>query len=250
MPVLGVVENMSGLICPHCSQEIDVFKKGGGERMALEMNVPFLGSIPIDPEVVVASDAGVSFVSEHPDSPTAVAFEKTVQALLAGLNQTGEGGSGPSGDKTESGGSQTSPSGKESARARADESEGMPRSEKNPEDQKGSPIMKVAIPTAEGRLTPHFGHCRQFAIVEVADGRIKGIAMLEPPPHEPGVLPEWLHQQGVTHVIVGGMGQRAQGHFANKGIEVVIGAPALSPEELVGQYLDGTLQTGENICDH
>ena len=74
--------------------------------------------------------------------------------------------------------------------------------------------------------------------------------MVEPPPHEPGVLPEWLHQQGVGLIISGGMGQRARGHFTDKGVEVITGAPSLSPEELVGQYLGGTLQTGGNICDH
>lgn len=88
MPVLGVIENMSGLICPHCNREIQVFKKGGGERMAMEMNVPFLGSIPIDPQLVEASDKGVPFVSEYSKTETAKAFEKVVQAFLTGLGET------------------------------------------------------------------------------------------------------------------------------------------------------------------
>jgi Mrp family chromosome partitioning ATPase len=87
LPVLGVIENMSGLVCPHCGREVEVFKKGGGERMALEMNVPFLGRIPIDPQVVETSDAGVPFVSQHPASRTAEAFAKIVQALLADLGR-------------------------------------------------------------------------------------------------------------------------------------------------------------------
>jgi len=221
MPVLGVVENMSGLTCPHCGKEIDVFKKGGGERMAREMNLPFLGRIPIDPQVVLASDAGISFVSEYPQAPTALAFEEAVRVLLAGLNRAGQKKESP---------------------------EKAAPSESGGEEASGN--LKVAIPTADGKLTAHFGHCRQFAIVEVVDGRVKGTTMVEPPAHEPGVLPEWLHQQGVTLVIAGGMGQRAQGHFTEKGIEVIIGVPSLSPEELVGQYLDGSLQTGDNICDH
>ena len=220
MPVLGVVENMSGLICPHCGQEIDVFKKGGGERMALEMNVPFLGSIPIDPLVVEASDAGQPFISKHPDSPTAEAFEKAVQTLMDGINGAGKG---------------------QSAAAAKEEPSAAPKAAQN---------LKIAVPTAEGKLTAHFGHCREFAIVEVVDGQVKKTTMVEPPPHEPGVLPEWLHQQGVSLVITGGMGQRAQGHFAEKGVEVVTGASPQSPEELVRSYLDGTLQTGGNICDH
>ena len=215
MPVLGVVENMSGLVCPHCGQEIDVFKKGGGERMALEMNLPFLGQIPIDPQVVKASDAGVSFISQYPDSPTAIAFEKAVQTLLAGMGAAGQ---------------------RKDAAGRSESSTAQ--------------NLKIAVPTAEGKLTAHFGHCRQFAIVEVINGKIKKTRMVEPPPHEPGVLPEWLHQQGVSLVITGGMGQRAQGHFADKGVEVITGASAQSPEELVNQYLNGTLQSGDNICDH
>jgi Mrp family chromosome partitioning ATPase/predicted Fe-Mo cluster-binding NifX family protein len=230
MPVLGVIENMSGLICPHCGQEIDVFKKGGGERMALEMNLPFLGRIPIDPQVVEASDAGLSFVSEHPDSPTATAFEEAVKTLLAGLAQVGERTSQPSEAASKSGG-------------RKKAVEGKPKSE-------AAQSVKIAVPTSDGKLAAHFGHCRQFAIVEVADGQVKQTTMVEPPAHEPGVLPEWLHQQGVSLVITGGMGQRAQGHFTDKGVEVITGAPSLSPEELVGQYLSGALQTGDNLCDH
>ena len=74
--------------------------------------------------------------------------------------------------------------------------------------------------------------------------------MLTPPPHEPGVLPKWLQEQEVGLVIAGGMGQRAQQLFAEKGIRVVVGAPVESPETLVTQYLAGTLATGENVCDH
>lgn len=109
--------------------------------------------------------------------------------------------------------------------------------------------MKYAIPTAEGRLCMHFGHCQQFAIVEAGEGEMK-TELLTPPPHEPGVLPAWLHQQGVNVVIAGGMGQRAIQLFDQHGIKVVVGAPADTPEELVAAYLDGSLQAGGNICDH
>ena len=60
-PVLGVLENMSGFLCPHCNQKVDIFKIGGGKKMAEEMNVPFLGSIPIDPNIVNAGDDGTFF---------------------------------------------------------------------------------------------------------------------------------------------------------------------------------------------
>jgi predicted Fe-Mo cluster-binding NifX family protein len=110
--------------------------------------------------------------------------------------------------------------------------------------------MKFAIPLAEGKLTAHFGHCQEFALVEVEDNQIKSKETLVPPPHEPGVLPKWLHDQGTNVIIAGGMGARALDLFAQNDIKVIVGAAALTPEELVKQYLDNTLQTGGNVCDH
>lgn len=75
IPVIGIVENMSVLICPHCKGEISLFKKGGGERSSRELNVPFLGRIPIDPEMVNDCDRGVPFVMAHPDSEATKAFK-------------------------------------------------------------------------------------------------------------------------------------------------------------------------------
>lgn len=83
IPVLGVVENMSGLICPHCSKLIELFKQGGGEEMAIRMEVPFLGRIPLDPQIVQSSDEGRPFVFHHQDSEAATAFRLIVQPLLA-----------------------------------------------------------------------------------------------------------------------------------------------------------------------
>jgi predicted Fe-Mo cluster-binding NifX family protein len=73
---------------------------------------------------------------------------------------------------------------------------------------------------------------------------------LTPPPHEPGVLPAWLHEQGAQVIIAGGMGQRALSLFVQNGITVVIGAPTEPYEVLIHAYLDGSLQTGANVCDH
>lgn len=82
LPVLGVIENMSGLVCPHCEQVIDVFKRGGGEKMAAEMGVPFLGRIPIEPLIVEASDSGKPFIYHYGETKAAQAFNKAVQPLL------------------------------------------------------------------------------------------------------------------------------------------------------------------------
>jgi len=112
--------------------------------------------------------------------------------------------------------------------------------------------MKFAVPTAAGQLCMHFGHCEQFAIIEAdtASKKITKTNFITPPPHEPGLLPRWLHEQGVQAIIAGGMGQRAQGLFAQNGIEVIVGADGGTPEELVKAYLNGTLETGDNACDH
>ena len=74
LPVLGVVENMSGLICPHCGEEIDLFGKGGGKKLAQETGVPFLGSIPIELPVREDEDKGTSVLKDKPQSASAKAF--------------------------------------------------------------------------------------------------------------------------------------------------------------------------------
>ena len=112
--------------------------------------------------------------------------------------------------------------------------------------------MKIAIPLVEGKLSLHFGHCQQFALIEVDEKErsVLGREDATPPAHEPGVLPRWLHEQGAEVIISGGMGGRALQLFADNGIKVVLGAQGGEPEELVQAYLAGTLQTGENLCDH
>ena len=112
--------------------------------------------------------------------------------------------------------------------------------------------MKIAIPVIDGKLCAHFGHCAHFAIVNVDQptGKIIQTELAEPPPHEPGVLPKWLHEQGANIILAGGMGSRAQQLFEHHGIEVVVGCPPNTPEEVVTAYLAGTLETGDNACDH
>lgn len=82
IPVLGIVENMSGMLCPHCSEKIDLFKVGGGERAALELGVPFLGRVPIDPKMVISCDAGTPFVIDPDPSEVRKAFEHLTQAVV------------------------------------------------------------------------------------------------------------------------------------------------------------------------
>ena len=112
--------------------------------------------------------------------------------------------------------------------------------------------MRIAIPLVQGTLSLHFGHCDQFAFLDV-DEESKTISKrkdMAPPMHEPGVLPRWLHENNVSVIIAGGMGQRAQELFVSNGINVVVGASGGTPEDLVSAYLADTLETGNNICDH
>ncbi len=82
IPVLGVIENMSGFVCPHCGKTTDVFKAGGGEKMARDMDVPFLGRIPLDPKITQASDDGKPYVKSFKDSESAKAFATAIDALI------------------------------------------------------------------------------------------------------------------------------------------------------------------------
>jgi predicted Fe-Mo cluster-binding NifX family protein len=112
--------------------------------------------------------------------------------------------------------------------------------------------LVIAIPVTGGRLCTHFGHSEWFALLDVdtASRQVLNSRQLDPPAHQPGVLPRWLNDQGVKLVIAGGMGRRAQGIFAEQGIEVIVGAPSESPRDVVRRYLDGSLELGENVCDH
>ena len=112
--------------------------------------------------------------------------------------------------------------------------------------------MKIAVPMTGGLLSQHFGHCEAFALYDVIPERkeIERVRSVTPPAHAPGVLPGWLHSEGVDLVIVGGVGSRARALLSSTGIRVVTGAPLERPDAIVRSYLDATLVTGDNACDH
>ena len=107
-----------------------------------------------------------------------------------------------------------------------------------------------AVPTTNGELTQHFGHCERFAIVETEDNKIIKEEFVVPPLHQPGVYPKYLADRGVNVIIAGGMGQQAQELFAMNNIEVYVGITVDSPKKLVQYYLDEQLEAGDNLCDH
>jgi Mrp family chromosome partitioning ATPase/predicted Fe-Mo cluster-binding NifX family protein len=213
MDILGIVENMAGLTCEHCGSVINLFRSQGGEQTAREQNLPLLGSLPIEPDVVKLGDVGrLKFLTDL-DIPYNKEFQNIKEKIIASFTDTKKD-----------------------------------ISSNSKEENMDKTIF--AVPTAQGSLCAHFGHCEQFAIIEVEDGKIEKTTMQTPPPHEPGVLPQWLGQMGVNIVIAGGMGSRAQQLFAENGAKVITGAPMGTPESIVNQYLTDTLITGDNACDH
>ena len=112
--------------------------------------------------------------------------------------------------------------------------------------------MKYAVPITGGMMSPHFGHCEQFALFDVDEQKKEIIKkeLINSPEHQPGLLPNWLADKGVSVVIAGGMGPRAQELFHQKNIKVVIGALESDPEKVVLSYINGALAIGDNVCDH
>jgi predicted Fe-Mo cluster-binding NifX family protein len=216
MDILGLVENMSGLQCPHCGKDIELFMAHGGQWVAKKENLRLLASLPIELEVVKNGDIGSLAPLDNEDLPFTREFNGMVDEIVK-LGST------------------------ETPRA-------IRRVEPKEEDVMDKTIF--AVPVAGGKLCAHFGHCEQFALIETQNGEIKTKTMHTPPPHEPGVLPRWLHEQGANVIIAGGMGARAQGLFSENGIKVITGASTDTPEAIVNQYLSDSLVTGANICDH
>ena len=82
VPIIGIVENMSGFVCPHCGEVTDIFKSGGGKETATEFDIQFLGRVPIEPAIVLSGDSGMPVVISHPESASAKAFEEITEKVL------------------------------------------------------------------------------------------------------------------------------------------------------------------------
>jgi Mrp family chromosome partitioning ATPase/predicted Fe-Mo cluster-binding NifX family protein len=219
MEILGLVENMSGLECPHCKKMIEIFKTRGGMLTAKKEGLRLLGSLPFEPEVVSMGDMGSVGLLDDSKFLITLEFNKIVDEIIKFTTIE----------------TKAIPEPKNKIQTKI----------KHSEDSK-----VLVVPVSDGKLSSHFGHCKQFAFVEIQNGKIAKTEMLIPPPHEPGVLPQWLNEQGAGIIIAAGMGEKAQQLLEEKGIEVITGAPMDSPESLTNQYLSGTLVTGANVCDH
>ncbi len=109
---------------------------------------------------------------------------------------------------------------------------------------------RIAIPLENGVLCAHFGHCQQFAIVEVVNNKITDIKEITPPEHIPGLYPRWVAEFGVTDVIGGGMGQKAIDLFNQQNINAFVGAPTKAARELVSDFIENKLILTANYCNH
>ena len=112
--------------------------------------------------------------------------------------------------------------------------------------------MKYAVPVSDGKLATHFGHCQHFALIDV-DETTKTIVNQEfvaSPGHQPGLLPVWLAEQGASVIIASGMGSRAQDLFRQNRIKVITNVVETNPEKAVLDYISGTLEVGDDVCDH
>jgi Mrp family chromosome partitioning ATPase/predicted Fe-Mo cluster-binding NifX family protein len=216
IPIIGIVENMSHVICPGCGETIKIFGESVTEELALEWGIPYLGSLPIDPVLSQLSDAGqIEEVSKD-------YLPKAVQALNKLLAKS------------------------ETANAQVSAAQKI-----QPEqDSKENTIKKIAVASEGHYVCEHFGHCEGFTIYSTVAGKIAGQEYLPNPGHKPGLLPNLLNDNGVHVVIAGGMGAGAIDIFNEKGIDVITGAKGML-EQTIENYLAGKLMSTGSIChDH
>lgn len=109
--------------------------------------------------------------------------------------------------------------------------------------------MRIAIATEDGKVAQHFGRCPEYTIIDIENSQVTGKTLEQNPGHAPGAIPEFLNSKGCQAIIAGGMGQRAQMFFQEYNIRCIIGVQG-TIDQVISDYLDGCLETGESTCDH
>jgi len=219
IPIIGIVENMSHVICPGCGEIIKIFGDRATEALAIEWGIPFLGSLPIDPTLTELCDQG------QIESAAIDYLDKAVTAL------------------------QKIPAkGQRTAEPIAPDQESAPASTQASIQE--VTVKKIAIAAEGHSVCEHFGHCEGFNIYTTQNGAIVAQDFLANPGHKPGLLPNLLNEQGVHVVIAGGMGAGAIDIFNDKGIDVITGARGMV-DQTIATYLDGKLLSTGSVChDH
>ncbi len=219
MDLVGIVENMSTFKCPKCGEDIEIFPGKGGEEMAKDAGVPLLAKLPLNHNLLEASDNGKLMHAFKEMS----AFDPIVK-VLSELEEK-------------------KPVKKETVK------EGAAAVAARKDDR----IQTIAMPVdASGILDAHFGHASGFAffIVDTEKKVIVEAKTLTPPAHEPGVIPSWIAAQGAHVLLTGGLGESARKILVDKGVDVVIGVAADNAAKVAKDYLNDNLNIAGNQCNH
>jgi predicted Fe-Mo cluster-binding NifX family protein len=222
--VLGIVENLSGFVCPDCGKQISLFKVGGGEKAAHELDVPFLGRIPITEELVKSGDSGRPLTSNNPQDKASlalIAMAKTIEKNW--LNGRTADHKSPS-----TGGNKKAKGAKMRIVIAADDDKGL-----------------------DGQVSMHFGRCPYYVLADVENGKVVACNIEENAhfgSHVPGQMPAYIRDLGADVILAGGMGPQAVNLFQSYGIDVATGA-AGNVNNVLEAYLAGEFK-GTEPCHH
>lgn len=195
MQILGVVENMGYITCPDCGTTMPLFSSSTGRQALQALALPLLGRLPFDPLFMAAADEGRLAELATAESPFLQAMEEVVSAILSAL-----------------------------------------ASQAPPQKISREPgTLIFAAPARDGRLAPQCSQKESFLLFTVRDGQIVEEKQATPPDFRPGLLPDWLDRQGVTHLIAAGLGDNARKLFQRKGITVIAAASGSPLAEVVHQ---------------
>jgi len=189
MQILGLVENMGYIHCPDCGATTPLFSSRQGSQAIRSLGLPLLGSLPFDPQLMAAADAGQLAETETSQSPFLQALDEVVNTILGALAQA-------------------------------------PPLHRQPQREPGTLVL--AVPAADDRLSAQFNQKQNFLLCTVKNGEIVEQHQATPPDFRPGLLPDWLARQGVTHIIAENLAANARNLLERKGMTVIL-APAGTP---------------------
>ncbi|HNU68510.1 MAG TPA: P-loop NTPase [Myxococcota bacterium] len=209
LPVLGIVENMSGLVCPHCGERIDLFSVGGGRKAAQDMDVPFLGAIPITTKMVGAGDSGRPLVDSEPSDPAAVALDEIASRVEQEWTRVAA----------------------ERKRARI----------------RTVVVAAASMDGIKAAVSSQFVSAPAFVAVDVDEDEIDDVRTIRNPfadGHQSGQIPRWIHDELGAHVIIAGeIGSHAFDAFNSYGMQIVKGVSG-TVADVVKSWMESRMPEG------